>query len=162
MATVKEETLENVIKTPNVLKTPTETELFKQEHGKLPNGTYRREIKRTWWTQIPFYIMYMVREGTAIFMLLYTMHLMVGLNALSQGKEAFVSWSNAQNTPFLMGFAFICFVMAMYHTATWFFATPKVMPIQIKDKKVPAKVIISAHWLMFFGAMVVTLFLAGI
>ncbi len=137
-------------------------DVIKQDSGKLFNGVYRREIKRTWWTEIPFYIMYMIREGTAIFMLLYTMHLMVGLNALSQGREVFVTWSHAQNTPFLIGFAFICFVMALYHTATWFFATPKVMPIQIKDKKVPAKVIISAHWLMFFGAMAVILFLAGI
>lgn len=135
----------------------------KLDFGKQQNGAYRREMKRTWWTAIPFYILYMAREATAVFTLLYTLVLIGGLAALADGKDNFIQWAtNVQANGFMMWFAVISFVMAMYHTYTWFAATPKVMPLQIGDKKVPAKTIISGHWLTFFVLVVLALALAGI
>lgn len=135
----------------------------KNDSGKQRNGAYRREMKRTWWTAIPFYMLYMLREATAVFTLLYTLILIGGLAALSSGKVDFVEWANnVQANGFIMWFAVLSFVMAMYHTYTWFAATPKVMPLQIGDKKVAAKYIISGHWLAFFVLLILTLALAGI
>lgn len=135
----------------------------KLDFGRQQSGTYRRETKRTWFAAIPFYVLYMVREATAVFTLLYTLVLIGGLAALADGKDDFVAWANhVQADGAMMWFAVISFIMVMYHTFTWFDATPKVMPLQIGDKKVPAKFIVGGHWLAFFFLLVLVLALAGL
>ncbi|PIE42264.1 MAG: fumarate reductase subunit C [Gammaproteobacteria bacterium] len=136
--------------------------IIKVDAGKLRNGAYRREMKRNWWMQLPFYSLYMLREATAIFTLFYTLVLMVGLAALAKGQEAFVKWTESQSCGFMMWLSVISFVMVLYHTVTWFAATPKVMPLQIGDKKVPASLLIAGHWLAFFFMMIIILALAGL
>lgn len=132
------------------------------DRGKQKNGTYRREIKRSWWMQLPFYSAYMLREATAIFTLLYTIILIFGLGALAKGKSAFVDWASAQSHGAVMWFAVIAFVMVFYHTITWFAATPKVMPLQVGAKKVPAALIIAAHWMAFFVLLIIVMALVGL
>ncbi len=134
----------------------------KIDSGQQKNDTYRREIKRTWWTEIPFYRWYMLREATAIFTFLYTVNLIAGLRALATDKAHFLSWVETQSNPIMILFAIISFFMVGYHCFTWFDATPKVMPLQIKDKKVPAKYIVLAHWGSAIFLALVILILAGI
>ncbi len=134
----------------------------KVNSGKQNDGTYRREIKRTWWMEIPFYRWYMLREATAIFTLLYSINLILGLRALATDKAHFLSWIETQSNPLMIIFAIISFLMVGYHCYTWFDATPKVMPLQIGAKKVPAKIIILGHWGAAIFLAVVILVLAGI
>lgn len=136
--------------------------IVKSDYGQQKSGTYRREVTRTWWTQVPFYSLYMLREATAIFMLFYTISLIFGLGAVADGKDAFIKWAEIQSHGTMQWFALISLVMALYHSATWFAATPKVMPLQRGDKKVPAKLIIAANWLAFFFITVIVIALAGL
>ncbi len=132
------------------------------DSGRQDNGTYRREVKRTWWTEISFYRWYMLREATAIFTFLYSVNLIFGLRALVSGKEQFLSWVASQSNPVMILFAIVSFLMVGYHCYTWFDATPKVMPLQIKDKKVPAKYIVFGHWGAAISLAIAILVLAGI
>lgn len=134
----------------------------KVEHGKHQSGAYRREMKRTWWTATPFYRLYMLREATAIFTLLYSINLIFGLSALIKGKASFLTWVSVQSHPFMVIFAIASFLMVGYHCYTWFDATPKVMPLQRGDKKVPAKQIVLGHWAAAIVLAIVVLVLAGI
>ncbi len=136
--------------------------IVKENAGKLQTGAYRRNITQTWWTKTPFYRLYMLREATAIFTFLYSINLISGLRALATDKEHFLSWASAQSNPIMILFALVSFFMVGYHCYTWFDATPKVMPLQIKDKKVPAKKIVLAHWGAAAFLALVILILAGI
>lgn len=131
-------------------------------HGKQNTGVYRREMKRTWWTETPFYRLYMLREATAVFTLLYSMNLIFGLSALSDGKLAFLSWVALQKQPLMLVFAVLSFLMVGYHCYTWFNATPKVMPLQIGAKKVPPKQIVLGHWVAAIGLAVIVLVVVGL
>lgn len=134
----------------------------KVEHGKQNSGSYRREIKPTWWTETPFYRLYMLREATAIFTLLYSINLIFGLSALVKGKKAFLAWAASQSNPLMILFALVSFLMVGYHCYTWFDATPKVMPLQRGDKKVPAKQIVLGHWAVAIVLAILVLVLAGV
>ncbi|PIE46296.1 MAG: fumarate reductase subunit C [Gammaproteobacteria bacterium] len=134
----------------------------KVNSGKQRSGTYRRDMKRTWWTEIPFYRWYMLREATAIFTLLYSINLLLGLRALATDKAHFLAWASTQSHPFMIIFAIVSFLMVGYHCYTWFDATPKVMPLQIGDKKVPARQIILGHWGAAIVLAIIVLVLAGI
>ncbi len=130
--------------------------------GKLQTGAYRRNVKRTWWSEKPFYIAYMLREATAIFMLLYTVLLIFGLAALADGKDAFVDWAATMSCGPMQWFSVVTLFMALYHTATWFAATPKVMPLQKGDKKVPGHLIVAGHWIALFVIALIVFVLAGL
>ncbi len=130
--------------------------------GKLQNGAYRRDVKVSWWTEIGFYRAYMLREATAIFMLIYTVLLMFGLSALVESKEAFLDWATFMTCGWTQWFSVVSLLMALYHTGTWFAATPKVMPLQIGDKKVPGHLIIAANWIAFFVTALFVFALAGL
>lgn len=136
--------------------------IVKVDSGKQKTGAYRREVTPTWWTKSVFYNLYMLREATAIFTLLYTVSLIFGLAALASGKDSFLQWANIQSHGVMQWFAVISFLMALYHTATWFAATPKVMPLQKGDKKIPGHFIVIGHWLAFFVIALVTFALAGL
>ena len=45
----------------------------------------------------PFYVEYMVHEGTALFVAAYAITLLVGLVRLGQGPEAWAGWLDAMN-----------------------------------------------------------------
>ncbi len=87
---------------------------------------------------------------------------MLGLRALATDKAHFLAWVATQSHPLMILFAIASFLMVGYHCYTWFDATPKVMPLQIKDKKVPAKFIVLGHWGAAVFLALVILVLAAI
>lgn len=137
-------------------------DIQKVEDGKQQNGTYRREVTPTWWMDKPFYRLYMLREATAIFTLLYTINLIFGLSALAKGKDHFIDWATSQSHFIVLLFAVVSFLMVGYHCYTWFEATPKVMPLQRGAKKVPAQQIVIGHWVAAGVLALIILVLAGI
>ena len=49
---------------------------------------YVRPVEKGWWLKNNFYIHYMLREGTSVFVSIYAVILLVGLLRLSQGAAA--------------------------------------------------------------------------
>lgn len=81
-----------------------------------------------WWRRDPFFVKYMAREVTAIFVWVYAFILLVGLVRLSQGPEAFEGWTQALESPLAIAFHVLLFVVFAYHTLSWFQIMPKTMP----------------------------------
>ena len=52
-----------------------------------------------WWKKNPFFVEYMVHEGTALFVAAYAITLLVGLVRLGQGPEAWAGWLGAMQSP---------------------------------------------------------------
>ena len=52
-----------------------------------------------WWKKNPFYVEYMVHEGTALFVAAYAITLLVGLIRLGQGEAAWNGWLAAMQNP---------------------------------------------------------------
>lgn len=49
---------------------------------------YVRPMPSTWWKKLPFYRFYMLREGTAVPAVWFSLELMYGVYALKHGPEA--------------------------------------------------------------------------
>jgi fumarate reductase subunit C len=118
---------------------------------KLSNGNYLRTHKRySWWLGQSNYFQYMMRELSSLFIGAFTLTLIWGVFRFSQGPEAYQLWlMNLWDN--LFAYSLICFIFATYHSITWFWVTPKAMPIAIGGKPLPGSVIIGAHiaaWLI--------------
>ncbi|MCE0493942.1 fumarate reductase subunit FrdC [Vibrio salinus] len=107
---------------------------------------YVREMKRTWWNNNPFYRFYMLREGTVLPLLLFTVFLTFGLGALVQGPEAWASWLSFMSNPVVIIIDILALLGSLYHAHTFFGMLPKVMPIKLNGKEIDTKLIVGGQW----------------
>ena len=123
---------------------------------------YLREVPRLrWFLRHPRYVRYMAREFSCFFIGAYTLMLVIGLNRLAQGPEAYAAFLEALATPGAI--VFHCFALAFsaYHSITWFRLTPKAMPLQLGEDFLPDRVIAGAHYLGWGLVSLLVLWLAG-
>ena len=88
-----------------------------------------------WWRTDAYFIRYMAREVTAVFVAGYAAVLLVGLVRLSQGEAAFNAWLQALKSPLSLLFHLILLATFVYHTWSWFNIMPKTMPIMFVGGK---------------------------
>jgi fumarate reductase subunit C len=81
-----------------------------------------------WWKKNPFFMRYMAREATAVFVYLYGLLLVAGLVCLANGEAAFNGWLAWLRAPFGIAFQLVCLAVFLYHTWSWFVIMPKTMP----------------------------------
>jgi fumarate reductase subunit C len=81
-----------------------------------------------WWRKNPFFVEYMIHEGTALFVAAYAGVLLTGLYRLSQGESAWNAWLAALQNPLYIVFHVLALVALAYHTYTWFKIMPRTMP----------------------------------
>ncbi|MHB1123991.1 MAG: fumarate reductase subunit C [Ramlibacter sp.] len=95
-------------------------------------ATLRRGYVRPmqgWWRRDPFFVKYMIREVTAVAVLVYAIILMVGVVRLSQGEAAFNGWLAALQTPGSILLHLVLLVSMVVHAKSWFDIMPKTMPL---------------------------------
>ena len=95
-------------------------------------ATLRRGYVRPmqgWWRRDPFFVKYMIREVTAVGVLVYAIVLMFGLLRLSQGEAAWNGWLAALRSPGSVLLHLVLIVSMIVHAKSWFDIMPKTMPL---------------------------------
>jgi fumarate reductase subunit C len=81
-----------------------------------------------WWRRNPYFTRYMIREGSCVFLAIYTVILLVGLYRLTQGEAAWDAWRDAlTSTPSIL-FHWLALLTVSYHAYTWWKVAPKTAP----------------------------------
>ncbi len=95
-----------------------------------------------WWRKNPFFLRYMLREGTALGVAGYGFVLLAGLVCLGRGEAAYNGWLQALASPLSIVLHLIMLALMIYHSWSWFDIMPKTMPpLYIGGKRVAGKVI---------------------
>lgn len=89
--------------------------------------TYTRPMAG-WWKKNPFYLWYMLREASCLFITAYALMLLWGLYRLYQGRASFDAWRESLAAPSSLAFHAIALVLVVYHSWTWFKIMPKTLP----------------------------------
>ncbi|QFI38404.1 fumarate reductase subunit C [Moritella marina ATCC 15381] len=119
---------------------------------------YVQELPTDWWMKQLFYTKYMIREGSSVFITIYSLILAWGVLRLSQGEAAFNAWMTSLQSPVAIIVHLIALALALYHTITWFSLAPKAVDLWIKGKALDDKFIVSGHYAAFIFATVFCLF----
>ena len=101
-------------------------------------ATLRRGYVRPmqgWWRRDPFFVRYMIREVTALAVLVYAIILMFGVLRLSQGEAAFNGWLAALRSPGSILLHLVLLVSFAVHAKSWFDIMPKTMPMMFAGGK---------------------------
>ncbi len=96
---------------------------------------YVRPMTSTWWKKLPFYRFYMLREGTAVPAVWFSIELIFGLFALKHGAESWMGFVDFLQNPVVVILNLITLAAALLHTKTWFELAPKAANIIVKDEK---------------------------
>jgi len=100
-----------------------------------------------WWRRDPFFVRYMVREATALAVLVYAIVLTVGVVRLAQGEAAFAGWLQALRSPASLLLHLVLLASFVVHAHSWFEIMPKTMPlIFVQGKRLAAAAIQRAGW----------------
>lgn len=108
---------------------------------------------RGWWRRNPYYVRYMIREASSVFLAIYAVILLVGLLRLAQGEAAYDTWRAALTSPVSMVFHWLALLTVGYHAYTWWKVAPKTAPdIRVAGRPLPEIVITAGGWLATLGA----------
>ena len=121
---------------------------------------YVRPMTSNWSTKLPFYRFYMLREGTAVPAVWFSIELIFGLFALKNGPEAWAGFVDFLQNPVIVIINLITLAAALLHTKTWFELAPKAANIIVKDEKMGPEPIIKSLWAVTVVATIVILFVA--
>jgi len=114
-----------------------------------------------WWRRNPFFMRYMVREASAVFLAIYAVILLVGVFRLSQGEAAYGAWLAALTGPLAIVFHWAALLAVCYHAYTWWKVMPKTMPmLHVGGRRIPEVALSAVGWAATLGLSVVVYALA--
>jgi fumarate reductase subunit C len=117
--------------------------------------TYVRPMQG-WWRRNPYFVRYMIREGSSVFLAIYSVILLVGLFRLTQGEAAWEAWRTALTSPISLLFHWLALLTVSYHAYTWWLVAPKTAPdLRIAGRPLPECAITAGGLLGTVGASVV-------
>ena len=119
-----------------------------------------RPIPATWWLQRPAYLRFMIREVASIFIAGYCLFLMVVLYRAAQSQGAFRALFESLRSPLSVILHLIALGFAVFHSVTFFNATPRILVVFRGEEKVPERVIAGAHYVLWAVVSLVLILLA--
>ncbi|WP_434778729.1 fumarate reductase subunit FrdC [Neisseria sp. Ec49-e6-T10] len=120
---------------------------------------FKKELTASWWQKNPFFRFYMLREGTAVFTLWFSLVLIYGVFCLGQGVEAWAGFIGFLKKPFILVLNIISLLAALLHTKTWFELAPKAKMIIVRGQKLPDIIPVSILWGATLAVSIILLFL---
>ena len=123
---------------------------------------YVRPMTATWWQKLDFYKAYMVREATSIFAVWFCIVLLYGVLCLVSNPVpglGIIDFISFLRNPIVVILNIITLIATLYHTATYFVMTPKVMNIIVKNERLPHHVLRNALWAVTAVISVIALIL---
>ncbi|MDU4093453.1 MAG: fumarate reductase subunit FrdC [Pantoea sp.] len=121
---------------------------------------YLAPVSTNWWRQLAFYRFYMLREGTALPALWFSLLLIFGLYALKNGPDSWAHFVAFLQHPVTLLVNLIALAAALLHSKTWFELAPKAANVIIKGEKLPPQPIVIALWIITLLVTLAALWLA--
>ena len=115
--------------------------------GGAPSRSYRRPIALLWWLSRRSYLLFVLRELSAVFVAWFVVYLFLLVNAIGDGASSysrFVDWSG---TWWVIALNVIAFAFVLLHAVTWFGLAPRAMVVHLRGRRVPPPQIVAAHYL---------------
>lgn len=107
---------------------------------------YRRAWQTaTWWLERPTWVLFMLRELTAVFVGGYALLLLVIISKANDAS-ALEACVESLKSPLWVVLHLVTLAMVVYHTVTWFQLTPQAMPVWRGEEKVSPALIIASNY----------------
>lgn len=120
-----------------------------QQYERYRPKPLNRKMSIFWFLKRKPYLLFIIREMTSLFVAAYAVILLIKLNAIRQGPEAWEGLLASLSTPFSVILHTIILLFILFHTFTWFNLAPTATVLKVGKKKVPDGAIITANYVMW-------------
>lgn len=107
---------------------------------------YVAVMPASWWQKSAFYRFYMLREGTAVPALWFSLELIYGAFALKSGEAGWNGFVQFLQHPVVLALNLLTLGAALLHTKTWFELAPKATVLVFHNEKVGPTPFIATLW----------------
>jgi len=104
-----------------------------------------------WWTSKWSHVRFILRELTSFGVAFYAVIIVLNVHALNQGVESYTNFQSWLQSPSAIVLHSIAFVLAVYHSITWFNLAPKAMVVKMGKHRIPGYIISGLN----YGAWIV-------
>ncbi|MDU6410835.1 MAG: fumarate reductase subunit FrdC [Yersiniaceae bacterium] len=118
---------------------------------------YIREMAPSWWQRLGFYRFYMLREGTALPAVWFSLLLIHGLYRLKAGPAGWESFIHLLQNPVVMLLNLIALAAALLHSKTWFDLAPRAAIVIIKGEKLGPAPVVRLLWAAMIAVSLIIL-----
>ena len=115
---------------------------------------FNRPVEANWLSRKKFYTLYMLRESSVLFAMLFALELLAGMICAATGndKSCLVSWINFMASWPVKIVNVIGLFAVLYHTYTWFNLMPKAQRLMVKGEPLPGSFV----KISLYGALLIT------
>ncbi len=117
-------------------------------------GPLPRAKSNTWWNRRWPYRVFLLRELSAFAVAAYMVVLLLLVQAVRAGDRSFI---DVLEDPRMVAVHIVVLAFALLHTATWFRAMPKGLPLKLGGRRVPPRMIILGSYVAWAAASLVVL-----
>ena len=114
------------------------------ERGKTK--LYRKELNIFWWTHRWTHLKFILRELTSLCVAFFGLEMVVLVNAVLKGEEAYLRYLEFMASPGMLIANFLAIGGLLFHSLTWFDLAPKAMVIKLGKKPVPGVLIAGSNY----------------
>jgi fumarate reductase subunit C len=119
---------------------------MRAETYRVPHPGYKDYVRPwpiTWWLRYRNYFLFMVRELSSVFVLLFAVYLVSGVAALARGEAAWNAWTVCvAGSRSLAGVGIVALLFILFHAVTWFLAGAAVSPLRFGDRQVSPRMFV--------------------
>ena len=115
---------------------------------------FNRPVEANWWTRKKFYTLYMLRESSVLFAMLFALELLAGMICAATGndKSCLVSWINFMAAWPVKIVNVVGLFAVLYQTYTWFNLMRKAQRLMVKGEPLPGSFV----KISLYGALLIT------
>ena len=121
-----------------------------------PLKVYRPQLSPFWWLQNRRYFLFMLREFTAVPIVLWLLVLLVDIARLGAGPtQNGAGYQPLAGNPLYVAFSAVCFVFALLHSITWLGISGLILRVPLGERDLPPRVVTGANFALWGVATVV-------
>jgi fumarate reductase subunit C len=124
----------------------------------------RPGLPPAWWRVNPRYTLYMLRELSSVFNAVWAVRLLLQLDRVRRGEEAYNAVVAAQRRPGWLVYHLVSLLFAAIHSVTFLLAAGKGPALHLRGRRVPERAIAAgafAGWAVASLAVLLVLLFGG-
>ena len=112
---------------------------------------YRTRVSTYWWLWNWYYLKFVLRELSSIFVAYFVVITLLQIHSLGRGPDAYVRFEERMRNPLMIALNAISFIFVLFHTITWFNLAPRAMVARLGGKRVPDVLIAFSNYVAWLG-----------
>jgi len=113
---------------------------------------YHQPVSPFWWLRRRSYLIFALRELSAIFIAWFVVFLLVLVSAVGAGEDRYRQFLTTAANPGIELLNVISFFFILLHAITWFHLTPQAIALRVRSRRI-ARIWIVASLYMCWGAL---------